>query len=377
MRKTRTAALAVAAMLAAGCQTPGEEAPALDEEEAARVHTMLDENHELIAEVLDVQYRIVTDCMEAAGFTVHDQYQEVMWNYQQQSLPRREDRFTPWLIDRDIAAEWGFGSWTSTLEMYGSEESVEFETLMDEGFDSFADVDNTAFMGLPNEEKFDWYVAHYGEERALAEQGWLIGETGPEGASDGVLVVTAEPGGCVGEMIEALGLTAEFVPQPDFGEDAGSWATFPPAPGTELLATGELGAELREARERDEVFLDCLEETGWGEWDFNDRGDLNIWYFLDRAYSDMPSNPAAFMTDGAPEPPSDVPVDAEARRAWEVGFALDVHDCVDETDFDEDAERAWNRVYGTRFLELETDAHAWQEETRALIARAQELLAGE
>lgn len=376
MRKTRTAALAIAAMLAAGCQLlDGDEAPALDEEEAARVHTVLDENHELTVEILDVQYRIVIDCMEAAGHTVHDRYQEVMWNYQRQSLPRREDRFTPWLIDRDIAADWGFGVWASTLEMYGSEEHTAFEALNDEGFDSFAEVDNAAFDALGDQEKFDWYAAHYGQERALAEHGWLLGAADPGGDTD-MLVPASEPGGCVGEMIEALGLTAEYVPRPDLGEDAGTWATFPQAPGVAALVAGELDAELRDARERDEAFLDCLEEAGWGQWDFNDHGHLNVWYFLDQAYSDLPSAPADFMTDGAPEPPADVPADAESRRDWEAGFALDVHDCVDETGFAEDAERAWNDVYGAHFLGLEAESHAWQEEMRSLIARAQELLAG-
>ncbi|WP_157930457.1 hypothetical protein [Glycomyces xiaoerkulensis] len=372
MRKAGIAALAALTGLAAGCQFfQSEDEAAISDEDLESVAAMLTEQSELTAQIAEAQERLILDCVERQGHTVHDGYQSVMWGFGTLEDPIPDAGSVPWLtLDREEHAEWGFGVWTSTMDMYGSEEHLEFEELsLPEGLESFATVDNSEFEALSDQERFDWYVAYYGRDRAVADNGYLIGEFDVE--SDSVLIGTVEPGGCMGEVAEELGIEPEFEPAPDFGDDAGTWTTIPQAPGSEAVATGELDERVVEERSGDREYLDCLEEAGWGRWEFNRRGSLEVWQFVDSAYG---SDPVEELSDGLPEPPSDVPSGAEERREWEIGLAGDMWDCVDRTGIDQEHHRAWKSVYGPHFLEFEEEAYAWQEDMRDLIDRAQEML---
>jgi hypothetical protein len=357
-------------VLLAGCSLFGEDTPASEGRDLELAHTLLDESQALTAQIVDAQQRLILNCVERGGHTVHDRHEGVMWGFQKHLLGQRGDRGLPWLPDREITAEWGLGVWTSVDDMYGSDEHREFEALAMGEVDTFAGTDNSAFEALDDADKFDWYAAYYGQERALFEHGHLVGER--PGDPPGGLIGTVEPAGCMGEVTAALGLEPVFVPVPAFGDDAGTWSTFPPPPGTEAFA-GALDAPMREARRTESAILDCLEASGWGRWAFSESGELHLYPFVNRAYyGDDFTSPAA--TAGVPEPPDDVPADPHARRAWEVAFMTDVHDCAEETGFAEDAEQAWNRVYGEYLLDLETEIYAWQEEAREIVSRAQELL---
>lgn len=368
--------MAAATGFTAGCQSSGsdDESTEVGDEELLTVTTMLQENRELIIDIVDAQERLIFDCMEERGHTVHNGHERLMWRFQKQALPDVEGVATNWLVDREIAEEWGFGVWTSTVDMYGSEEHLEFEALRVPEGETFATVDNSAFEDLSEQDRFDWFVDFYGEERATMDEGWLIGEhTGGEGG----LLGTAKPGGCMGEVTAALDLDPEFVPAPDFGEEVGTWSTFPLPPGMSVFSSGELDEQVRQERTTEEDFLICLDEAGWNGWDFNAGGNLNVHYYIDAAYgvTGDASNPLPeAFTEGAPEAPHDIATDAEGRRDWEIGFATDIWDCVDETGFGADADRAWKRVYGGHFLEMETEIYAWQEDMRELISEAQALI---
>jgi hypothetical protein len=371
MPRKATALLIPPLALLASCSLFGDDATGIDDEDLARIHTMLDENASLTVQIVDAQHRLILDCVEQQGHTVHDRHAEVMWNFQKLALTSAESRAMPWLPDRAIAEEWGIGAWTSTADMYGSDEQLEFESLSG-SVPSFALTDNSAFEALADEDQFDWYVAYFGRERAIVDHGHLIGEGGFGGA--GGLLGSVEPAGCMGEITEALGLTPEFIPQPGFGEDVGTWSTFPRAPGSDVLDGSAFSDDLRAARTREQDLIDCLDNAGWGEWGFAADGSLNLRTFVDSAYYTAHSGGPDTFKEGVPESPSDVPADFASRRTWEIGFALDVHECVDETEFREDAVRAWNEVYGVHLLELESDIYAWQEAMRETIAHAQTLL---
>lgn len=375
-RWASVAALAAALPLTAGCQLLGT-----DEDDGdidlPHLDSMLEESGRLIAELVDSQGRLILDCMEEAGHSVHDENEIVMWDFQKHLLPDVEAGSLPWLIDRELAADWGFGVWSSWGDMYGSEEHHEFEALAyGEEVTTFAMTDNSAFESLSETERFDWYVAYYGEPRTRVDHGYLVDDftsTGPGG-----LIGSVEPEGCMGEVTAALDLEPEFVPQPDFGDEAGTWSTFPVPPGLDTLTSGALDDEVRAARTGDEEFLACLEEAGWGQWDFNEAGSLNARHYIELAYG--MTTDAAFPapeehTAGVPgELPADVPTDADGRQEWESGFALDIWDCVDRTGLEADAEQAWANAYGAELLELEEEIYAWQEDMRGLINEAQDLL---
>lgn len=379
LRRFGIAALTAATALTAGCQLPGSDDDPAEERDAdlALLDSMLEENGRLITDLVEVQERLIRDCMEAQGHSVHDEYEFVMWNFQKSDMTDVDTGALPWLIERDLAADWGFGVWVSFDDMYGSEEHLEFEELAyGEDFTTFAQVDNSPFDALADEAKFDWYIDYYGEERARTDQGHLVGDY--ESSGPGGLLGSVKPKGCMGEVTAALGLEPEFVPQPDFGEDAGTWLTYPVPPGLATLSSGALDDEVREARTSEDDFLNCLEDAGWGQWDFNDAGALNVRHYIELSYGLTPdtSRPAPEeFTAGIPEElPADVPTDAVERREWESGFALDIWDCVDQSGLEAEAEQAWANAYGAEILDLEDEVYAWQDDMRGLLTDAQDLL---
>lgn len=375
-------ALAAALPFTTACQLLGSDGDSTEtggaetHVELAPLKAMLEESRQLLAEVVDSQGRLIRDCMVEAGHEVHDEFELLIWDFGKMLLPDVEAGPMSWLHDREIAEVWGFGIWTSWNEMYGSEEHLEFESLVfDDEVASFATTDNTEFERLSKEEQFAWFVDYYGEERARMDQGHLIGEftMGPGG-----LIGTVEPEGCMGEVVDELGLEATFMPQPDFGEEVGTWSTFPPPPGVDLFTSPEMQERFREARTSEDGFLDCVEEAGWGRWDFNQEGNLNARYFIELAYGSMPDpsfpGPEVF-SEGVPEEvPTDVPTDTAGRQEWESGFAMDLWACVDESGLEADSERAWAQTYGTELMALEEEMYAWQEDMRDLILDAQNLL---
>jgi hypothetical protein len=379
-RRAAVAALAFATTLTAGCQWLGSDGDSGGEPvdvDLAHLDSMLEEINRLTSEIVDTQGRLIRDCMEEAGHSVHDEYEAVMWGFQKDAMPDVDGGSLPWLIDREIAATWGFGVWASWDDMYGSEEHHEFESLVyGEEVTTFAMVDNSAFEALPDDEKFAWFVDYYGEERARMDQGFLVGDHSASGPSG--LLGSVEPEGCMGEVTAALGLEPEFVPQPDFGDEAGTWSTYPTPPGLELLASGALDDEVRAARTSDDDFLTCLEGAGWDQWEFNEEGTLNARHYIELAYgmTPDPSQPGPeFSTAGVPEElPADVPTDAEGRQEWESRFALDIWGCVDQSGLEADAEQAWANAYGPELLALEEEIYAWQGDIRDLTLAAQDLL---
>jgi hypothetical protein len=363
--------------MTAGCQMFGSDDGGEAVGDAGSLDVMIEESSRLIAELVESQGRLIRDCMEERGHSVHDEYETVMWDFQKQMLPDVDAGSLLGLTDREIAETWGFGVWTSFDDMYGSEEHHAFEAVLyGDDVTTFAMVDNSAFDGLTQDEKFEWYVDYFGEARTRLDHGYLVGDLTASGP--GGLVGTVEPEGCMGEVTAALGLEPQFVPEPDFGDDAGTWSTFPPPPGVELLKSGELDEQMRQARTGDEDFLICIEDAGWGQWEFSDAGTLNAKHFIELAYglTPDPSFPIPEeYTAGVPEElPADVPTDAEGRQVWESGFALDIWECVDQSGLEAEVEQAWEDTYGTELLALEDEIYAWQEDMRDIILEAQDLL---
>ncbi|MEU6859218.1 hypothetical protein AB0B28_10165 [Glycomyces sp. NPDC046736] len=385
--RTAAALLATALLTTAGCQWLGsDEDDQVEDIDIGTLDALFEENNRLVDEIVDIQGRLIQNCLEEAGHSVHDESSFVKWNFQKRPMPDVDSGALPWLIDREIAKTWGYGIWATSDEMYGSPEHLEFEELMfGEGL-SFATVDATAFQELSDAEQFAWHVDYVGEPQARLDYAHLLGDDDTMGP--GGLIGSVEPEGCMGEVTEAFGLEPEFVPAPEFGEDAGTWSTFPVPPGLDTLSSGALDEEVRAARGGEEEFLDCLEEADRGRWDFNQGGDLNVRRYIEQAYGwaidPMFPEPEEFTVGVPDELPTDdlavpaepdIPEDFEPRRQWESALALDLLDCAEESGLDDGARQAWANAYGAELLDREAETVAWQEEMRSLITVGQDLLA--
>jgi hypothetical protein len=392
--------VAALALSAAACSGSGGDSEGSEEEgetktveaiDAALLLEMVNENIRLEKDLDAAEDRIIAECLEAQGFTIHDQrYLGQNEPYELNSLVDfyPADSFLP---EVDVAAEWGFGWWAQTAEMFDSEETQEYyEETLDFGDDDAAEFDNSAFESLPDDERRAWSVAYQGEEATAALEG-TGGETEEGGTSDdgslefggGETASAPKPGGCQLEMIEALyGEPQQVALDSIEGEEEYLvWEWRPAAPEVDLATVeSEYAARMTQAQS---AFLSCIDERGYPGWEFNDTGSLSMLDYSSLLYTgevyeeELPPGVEAPEDTSPPVPdlPEDVPDDFDGKRAYEVEMAVAFAECGDETGYRETATSTYDQVLAEQYTAIETETYAWQEDIREMTVNAQELIA--
>lgn len=371
------AALALPA--AAGCSWFGGEEDLDVSEHEGRLTEMFNESARLNEELDEAEARIVQDCLEAQGFSIHDSDQfDTSVSLERESVfsePQYEG-FLPTVEEAEVRGFWQWTNadgaeeaengelWTMWLEHQASRFGAEWVEMIERD-------ELPEFFHQSPEDQYAWYVAYYGEELAAEQQGDLVGierETDEYGEE---VYTNPPPGGCRLEMI--TGIYGELGATENEEEGWTDWIARPDPPtgdGQEISDRYFAGIASVEPE-----FLDCVEDRGWGRWEFH-NGWLSVNDFLEAAGSSRSAASYEGAEDSFPEPPDDVPAadDFEGWLAFERGMAVDFAECGDESGFRQTADEAWRRAELVYLLDIEAETYAWQEEMQGYLANAQELL---
>jgi hypothetical protein len=359
--------------------------------EEDRLVTMVNESARLLYELENAENRIVQNCLEREGFTVHDQLWFSTVEPEAQDALYSAGDWGDWLPESAEAAEYGLGVWATTAEGQADEDLDAYRA--DQGFTADAGSpetaaaggganlpDNGEFEALSPQDRYDWYVAFYGEATAAGENGHLLGDDAPEaadGGSGGEIdlggdfdYVQPEPGGCQREMIDALYDDLRLVEDPEGGEyRSANWAWRPDNPMDDFASIEEADIAYREALAPVQgELIDCLEGKGRSGWEFDEEGTLPLsdyFYELYEGAADVHDHPDLL---------DDAPADYEGKKAFEIAFAVDLAACGDETGYRDTAEQAWADSRNDHYLAIETDVYAWQDEIRSILETAQQVL---
>ena len=384
----RLPVLLLASAAAASACTGAEDGGSQTIDGESQLLEVVNENRRLEAELAESERRLVEDCLEEQGFTVHDELEfTTRWDVAEQEA-LVEDYPSDFLPDPEVAAEWGFGQWAYTAEGWASGAGEEFNDTV--GADIAAlDLDNSAFNELSAAEKYDWYTAYAGEEYAASIGSFSAPEEEDEttgGSDDGSIVIDPDlqeavaPDGCLLEMIDALYGQAE--PVAATGGAVGTvWSWGPRSPQEE--ADWEAMRESYRAAviEPETAFLECVAAGGWGDWEFDRAGRLPVSAYFNQIY--YPDSEITVVEDGlvvepgsVPEPPTDLPGDLEAQKAYEISMAEAFLDCAETTGYREDAEAAYRQVQLDLLLSTDEELFAYQDDLHAAIENAQEAIEG-
>lgn len=375
MRRTLTA-LPCAALLALTACTGGEDEPVderaeqlelgleADEEDEARLIAAMEEADDVAGELEAVVKRLLRECMEDKGFTVHDEAELFIW-----PTPAEQTLEFEAPVDHiptaEEAAENGFMAWAVTYE--GSEHAPE-EEVPDYMDDYHATMD-MPFYDLPGEERDAWDRAYRGVE---VEQ-WRDGDADE--------MRRPEPGGCDGSVHRSIYGDPARVADPDAESVYWQWGPTHP-----MYVDWDHYDDLREWREltatEEIAFLTCLDEGGNPGWELNDDGYVDTYWWLKELYQPDPANAGIefdplpeHLVNAMPEIPADVPYDYDKAFGIEIALAEDFAACADETGYREAGETRWRAMHIGRMLDHESEVLAWQDETKGYLEKAQDLLA--
>lgn len=377
-KRIGTAATVLALLAASGCSWFEEEDLDFEANEG-RLTDMYNESVRLTGELDEAEARIVQDCLEEQGFELHDN--DLLEGFQE---PAREsfldtgpyEQFLPTEEEAALRGYWQWVNIDSSDELADPElEAAHQNHLLELGFPPEEEMEEIPeFFYQPNEDQYAWYVAYGGDTWAASKYSDLGGPGLKTNASGEDLYINPRPEGCLLEMVEAVygGFTA-------VDNDEENWTDWTWRPEQPMPVGGDLEEDYAErlaGEERD--FLDCIDESGWGGWEFAD-GYLAVNEFLHEAgEGERPTSSYEGSAGSWPDPPDEVPAadDFEGWLAFERGFALDIVACGDETGFRDAAEHAWQQEQLRLYLDIEDATYAWQEEMRGYLANAQEVIEG-
>jgi hypothetical protein len=407
--------------LTAGCGMlgigGGEDAKS-DEE---RLIQMLNESRRIESELMAAEFRIVQNCLEEQGHTVHEPWAMQTYEEPEQDSLTYGYAHEEFLLPAEEAKEWGFGQWANSME--GSEDpaSEEYYTAQEEKWEEeegeWEEPDTTAWDALTPEEQYDWYVAYQGEEYAessygtreeyagsmeeeaayeeLSEEELAALEEEAAAEDEGEIIVEEEmgweepkPGGCQLEMIEALYGEPRLV-ESEWEDEEGEtytdkyWEYRPENPtyGDEETMWEDIEAEYAAAMSDLQIeFTDCIAGRGYEGWEFTEYNSMPIWEFFGTLYYQNASEEEQEMMMGG-DSDTEVPPIPEAAgstyeewKAYEIQLAVDFSECGEEIGYADASEKAYDEAHIKAYTAVEEDVYAWQEEMNEAIAKAQELI---
>jgi hypothetical protein len=356
--------------------------------EEDRLVTMVNESARLLYELENAENRIIQNCLEQGGFDVHDELWFITYEPEKQTALFNEGDWGSWMPEADEAAGYGLGQWSYSTEGASDPELDayrEHKGILDEadalGLEGGAGLpDNSAFEALDPQEQYDWYTAFYGEATAADENGYLLGDDAPEPSNaggdeeadfgDDFDYVQPEPGGCQREMIDALYDDLRLVEDAEGQEyRTANWAWRPDNPMDAADSIEAAGAAYDEAMVPVRTALiDCLEGKGRSGWEFGEEGSLPLNEYFTELYEGE-----ADVHDH-PQLPDDAPSDYEGKKEFEIAFAVDLAACGDETGYSATAAQEWADSRNDLYLSIETAVYAWQDEVRAALETAQDVI---
>ncbi|MFC3492044.1 hypothetical protein [Glycomyces rhizosphaerae] len=392
-----------------------------DKSDEQRLVEMLNESARIESDLMAAENRIVQNCLEAAGFTVHDPWS--MQAYEEEEMDSLTYGYAheEFLLPAEEAAEWGFGQWSNSME--GSEDPAaeDYWTAQEEKWSEedgeWEEPDSTDWDALTPEEQYDWYVAYQGEEYAEYSYGTREDYVGSMAAEeeameeelsedeladleeeaaaedDGEIIVEEteseepKPGGCQLEMIEALYGEPTMVEETWEGDGETEtwkyWTYRPqnPAYDSEETMWEDIEADYAAAMSDLQLeFTDCIAARGYEGWEFTEYNSMPIWEFFAELYYQNASEEEQEMMMGGdsetevPPLPEEAGTTYEEWKAYEIQTAVDFSECGEEVGYADASEKAYDEAHVKAYSAIEEDVYAWQETMNDAVSKAQELL---
>ncbi|MDN3239118.1 hypothetical protein [Glycomyces tritici] len=373
MRRIATALFAGTLVLT-GCSEPEAEVTA---EDIASLEQTLVHGSALSWELTQVETRVASMCMADLGFDVHDAN-----TLHGKVTPGRFEGFaSPYaeIPTVEQAEKFAFGAW---VDFVGSDEAeamqadpdfLAFNAAEEGWWDTAWDEAREEWEATDEEYQQAWNEAFVGSERAAYDAARTAASE--EAEEDEEIDLGTEPpfGGCELETIEIV----YGGPAKTEDVDGVYWSR----PDTEnpLAQFGDTGYEELSAAYADEeqAFLDCIEDRGHGEWEFDEFGGLPMFEYVRRAY---PAEMTLYIPveDTVPELTDEHEdlVEAEGPQAFEFKAATDFAGCAEDAGLRDGAEDAWARIKVGQIIDHEVEVYAWEQEIEEYLGNAQDYLAG-
>ncbi|MBO3733351.1 hypothetical protein [Glycomyces niveus] len=410
--------------LTAGCGMLGIGGGEEKQSDEQRLVEMLNESRRLESELMAAEYRIVQNCLEAQGHTVHEPWAMEVYEEPETDSLTYGYAHEEFLLPAEEAKEWGFGQWANSME--GSEDpssedyykAQEEKWAEEEGETDYEEPDTSEWDALTPEEQYSWYVAYQGEEYVKESYGTLeefVGAVEEEAAYEemteeelaaleeeaaaeesGEIDVEEDmgweepkPGGCQLEMIEALYGEPRLVETEWEAEEGETYTdkTWEYRPENPLYSDPEetmyetIEAEYTAAMaDLQGKFIDCITARGYEGWEFTEYNSLPIWEFFGALYYQNASEEEKDMMYGGdsdvevPEIPEAAGSTYEEWKAYEIQTAVDFSECGEEIGYADASEKAYDEANIKGYKTMEEPVYAWQEEMNNAIAKAQEVL---
>lgn len=384
----RAAAAVLVLATASGCSwfDQGEE----DLDFAAyedRLTDMYNESIRLTTELDAAESRIVQDCLESQGFTLHDPAVFARPAPSERESFLGKPDYASFLPTVEEAERRGFWHWTglegaaeAEPELY-AEWRIEEEAFLAETFSpefAASSVDSMAgeeselheFDLQDPEDRYSWYVAYAGEPWTAYNRPELAGDAAD--ASGEEAFGSPPPEGCLLEMIEAV--YGELKPVENEEEGFTDWIARPEPPRGEGQAMHEEYAERVAGAGSD--LLDCLDGRGSTGWEFQNEQILVREYLVAAGEIVNPRDVDTETTGPWPQAPEETPdvTDVEGWLAFERALAVDFAECGDESGYRAEADRAWEQVQLRYYLDIEDETYAWQDEMKGYLEAAQDVI---
>ncbi|WP_112133429.1 hypothetical protein [Glycomyces dulcitolivorans] len=361
--------LLVGSMALAACAGPGRE---VDGDDVARIEQSLTNGSELAWELVQAEARVAARCMEDAGFEVHHPFLLHGSMY-----PDRFEGFaSPYsrIPTVEQAEKFAFGQWvfhteTPAAEAMRTDPDYLAFVADDMGWsDPAEDTVYQEWQAQDQEYRDAWEEAFYGPERFAYNQAMNEAfEADPDAEFD----PGPQPpfGGCELETLEIV------YDGPGHRETDGEDVWHRPLPETPLTWVGdgtvyeELSAQYAD---QEQDFLFCVQDLGYGEWEFDSLGWLPAAFYLQQLYDPVPDG------EGGPEIPplNDEAEDADDPQAYEFAMALDFAQCAETSGLRDGSEEAWAELYVAQLIDRETEIYAWEQQIKDYLANAQDHIAG-
>jgi hypothetical protein len=411
--------------LTAGCGMLGIGGEEDEKSAEDRLIAMLNESTRIEADLTSAEYRIVQNCLEEQGFTVHEPWAFQEWEAEEQETLSWGYPHEEFMIDLDEAKEFGYGAWADSMEAQENGEAEEYWTAQEEkweeeeGGEEYVEPDSTDWDALTPEEQYDWYLAYQGEEYVESSYGtreeyasmMSEEELSEEDAAaleeealeeeiveedEGEISVEEEedwvdpkPGGCQLEMIEALYGEPRMVEDTweEEGGDGGSYTYWEYRPENPTYADEEensmyedIDAEYAEAMiDLQGKYLDCVTERGYTGFEFTEYNSLPVRSYLYEIYYEGVPEEERMVSYGdsdeeLPPLPEDMPADYEAKKAYEIQLAVDFTECGEEVGYADASEKAYDEANIKAYEAIEEDVYSWQQDMKDALTKAQEML---
>ncbi|WP_205323866.1 hypothetical protein [Glycomyces sp. YM15] len=388
-KRIGTAALTASVLTAAsGCAWfEGEEEHLDFAAYDGRLTEMYNESIRLTTELDAAEARIVQDCLETQGFTLHDQARfENMVPAERESF-LGEPEYAAFLPTVEDAERRGFWQWAALDGAQEAEPELYAEWLIEqEAFlaatlsPEFAAQALEVLSGEATEldefylqdpeDQYAWYVAYAGEPWAADNHPELAGDSADPSGGDAY--GGPPPEGCLLEMIEAV--YGELEPVENEEEGFTDWISRPEPPTGDGQGLHERYVVRTADAEAD--LLDCLDERGSTGWEFQNGRILVREYLVASGETVNPADIGTPTTGAWPEIPAEAPdvTDVEGWLGFERELAVDFAECGDESGYRAAAAEAWEQAQLRYYLDIEEETYAWQDGMRGYLEAAQEVI---